>query len=55
LENDSPAGGRESDWLVAMLRPNGRLFYVLCVSPQKDYDSYSSAFRAIVHSVKFTD
>lgn len=55
LENDSPAGGRESDWLVATLRPNGKLFYVLCVSPQKDDDAYSSAFRAIVHSVKFTD
>ena len=55
LENDSPAGGRESDWLVATLRPDGKLFYVLCVSPQKDYDAYSGAFRAIVHSVKFTD
>lgn len=55
LENDSPAGGRESDWLVATLRPHGKLFYVLCVSPRKDYDAYSSAFRAIVHSVKFTD
>lgn len=55
LENDSPAGGRESDWLVAALRPDGKLFYVLCVSPQKDYGAYSSAFRAIVHSVKFED
>ncbi len=53
LENDSPAGGRESDWLVTTLRPDGRLFYLLCVAPQRDYDSYASAFRAVLHSVKF--
>lgn len=54
LQNDSPAGGREADWLVTTLRPNG-LFYVLCIVPQKEYDAYSSAFRAIVHSVKFSE
>lgn len=54
LKNDSPAGGRESDWLVATLRPDGKLFYLLCVAPEKDYDFYAAAFRAILHSVKFT-
>lgn len=52
LQNDSPAGGREADWLVTTLRPDG-LFYVLCIVPQKEYDAYASAFRAIAHSVKF--
>ncbi|HKV28665.1 MAG TPA: M48 family metallopeptidase, partial [Candidatus Acidoferrales bacterium] len=52
LQSDSPAGGAEADWLVTTLRPNG-LFYVICIAPQKDYDAYSSAFRAVIHSVRF--
>ena len=54
LQNDSPIGGREADWLVTTLRPNG-LFYVLCIVPQKEYDAYARSFRAIVHSVKFSE
>lgn len=53
LQGVSPAGGREADWLVTTLRPNG-LFYVICVSPQTAFDAYNSAFRAVVHSVKFS-
>jgi beta-barrel assembly-enhancing protease len=52
LQGDSPAGGREADWLVTTLRPSG-LFYVICVSPQTVFDAYDSAFGAVVHSVKF--
>lgn len=54
LQNDSPIGGREADWLVTTLRPDG-LFYILGIVPQKEYDAYASAFRAIVHSVKFSE
>lgn len=53
LQSDSPAGGREADWLVTALRPGG-LFYVICVSPQTAFDTYDSSFRGVVHSVKFT-
>jgi len=52
LQSNSPDGGREADWLVTTLRPDG-LFYVLCIVPQKEYDVYASTFRAIVHSIKF--
>jgi beta-barrel assembly-enhancing protease len=52
LQGDSPAGGREADWLVTTLRPEG-LFYVICVSPQTAFDAYDAAFRAVIHSVKF--
>lgn len=52
LQGDSPAGGAEADWLVTTLRPNG-LFYIICIAPQKDYDAYNSAFRAVIHSVRF--
>ncbi|HKF52396.1 MAG TPA: M48 family metallopeptidase [Candidatus Acidoferrales bacterium] len=53
LQSNSPDGGREADWLVTTLRPDG-LFYALCIVPQKEYDAYAGAFRAIVHSVKFS-
>ena len=52
LQGDSPAGGAGAEWLVTTLRPNG-LFYVVCIAPQKDYEAYSSAFRAVIHSVRF--
>ncbi|MGH9710435.1 MAG: M48 family metalloprotease [Candidatus Acidiferrales bacterium] len=52
LQGDSPAGGAEAEWLVTAPRPNG-LFYMICIAPQKDYDAYNSAFRAIIHSVRF--
>lgn len=52
LQADSPAGGAEAEWLVTTLRPNG-LFYVICIAPQKEYETYSSAFRAVIHSVRF--
>lgn len=53
LQSESPIGGREADWLTTTLRANG-LFYVLCIVPQKDYNAYAGAFRAMVHSVKFS-
>jgi len=52
LQGDSPVGGAGAEWLVTTLRPNG-LFYVICIALQKDYETYSSAFRAVVHSVRF--
>jgi hypothetical protein len=52
LQGDSPAGGAGAEWLVTTVRPNG-LFYVICIAPQRDYDAYSSAFRAVIHSVRF--
>ena len=52
LQGDSPAGGAGAEWLVTTPRPNG-LFYVICIAPQKNYEAYSSAFRAVIHSVQF--
>ncbi|HEV2490772.1 MAG TPA: M48 family metallopeptidase [Candidatus Acidoferrales bacterium] len=54
LQSDSPAGGREADWLITTLRPSG-LFYIICVSPQTAFEDYDSAFRSVVHSVRFTN
>jgi len=52
LSNDSPAGGRETDWVITVLRPEG-LVYFVCVAPQRDYDEYSRAFESMLNSVRF--
>lgn len=50
LSNDSPLGGRETDWLVTTLRPDG-LLYIVCVVPEGEYAAYEHAFRNIVYSI----
>lgn len=53
LTNDSPRGGRENDWVVTVMRPQG-LLYFICVAPAQEYDDYDSAFQQLVASVRFT-
>jgi hypothetical protein len=55
LSNDSPIGGREVDWLVTSLRPNGTLRYFIGVAPQRDIDRYMPTFEQILNSVRFYD
>ena len=52
LANDSPAGGRESDWVVTTLRPDGLLYFV-CVAPQTEISDYDPAFHSVIGSVRF--
>jgi beta-barrel assembly-enhancing protease len=52
LENDSPAGGKETDWLVTVIRPEG-LVYFVCVAPRDEYRNFDQAFGAILDSVRF--
>jgi Zn-dependent protease with chaperone function len=52
LSNDSPAGGRETDWVITVLRPDGLLYFV-CVAPQGEYDDYDKAFVSMLDSVRF--
>jgi len=40
LSNESPLGGRETDWLVTVPRPEGLLFFVF-VAPDGDFQSYN--------------
>ena len=53
LSNVSPIGGRETDWLVTVLHPDGRLFYFVGVAPQNDYGRYTRAFEDILDTVRF--
>lgn len=52
LTNDSPIGGKESDWLVTVLRPEG-LYYFICVAPEGDYSAYRRTFQTILDSIRF--
>jgi hypothetical protein len=51
--NQSPAGGRETDWIVSAIRPDGELQYFIGVAPQNDFDLYRTAFQDIIDSVTF--
>jgi beta-barrel assembly-enhancing protease len=50
--NDSPVGGREKDWLVTVLAPQG-LYYYICAAPEADYARFQPAFQLIVDSLHF--
>ncbi len=52
LSNESPLGGRETNWLVTVARPEGVLFFVF-VAPDGDFQSYNHAFRIMLDSVRF--
>jgi Zn-dependent protease with chaperone function len=54
LSNDSPRGGRETDWLVTTMRPDG-LLYIISVAPDKEYSSYERAFQDVIGSIRFRD
>jgi len=53
LNNTSPVGGQELDWIVSTLRPEG-LVYFICVAPQSAYSHYDKAFNAVLDSVRFS-
>ncbi len=52
LSNDSPLGGRETDWLITVLRPEG-LVYFVAVAPESASADFERAFRAMLDSVSF--
>lgn len=51
LSNDSPIGGRETNWLITMQRPDGVLFLVF-TAPDRDFRGYENAFRQMLYSVR---
>jgi len=53
LSNDSPVGGRETDWVVTVLRPEG-LVYFVSVVPDRDSGDYERTFQAMLNSVRFS-
>ncbi|HYK89590.1 MAG TPA: M48 family metalloprotease, partial [Acidobacteriota bacterium] len=53
LNNDSPLGGRETDWLLTVLRPEG-LVYLVFVAPEKEFADYRRTFEEMLNSLRFT-
>jgi hypothetical protein len=51
--NQSPAGGRENDWIVTVMQPDGTMYYFVGVATQSEFRRYTQAFEDIVDSVKF--
>jgi peptidase M48-like protein len=52
LANESPVGGRETDWLVTLLDPDGNLVYIIGVAPSADYSRYEGAFDDVISSFR---
>ena len=51
---DSPITGRpERDVIVTTILPNGKLFYVVLISPQDEAPKYSNAFKQALGSIRF--
>jgi predicted Zn-dependent protease len=53
MTNTSPTGGREVDWLVTVLHPDGTLYYFVGVAPQNEYQRYVRAFEDVLENVRF--
>ncbi len=51
LSNDSPIGGRETNWLVTVEHPEGLLFIVF-TAPERDFQRYEGAFHEMLRSVR---
>ena len=52
LSNDSPLGGRETNWLVTVERPDGLLF-IIFTAPEREFQSYEGAYHQMLRSVRF--
>jgi hypothetical protein len=51
LSNDSPIGGRETDWLVTVPHADGLLFFVF-VAPEQEFQRYEGTFHQMLRSVR---
>src|SRR5262249_12120547 len=51
--NQSPAGGRETDWIITTFAPDGSFYYFVGVAPQNEFNQYSGAFEDVIDSVRF--
>lgn len=52
LEGQSPYGGRETNALLTVARPEG-LFYMVFVAPQRDFNQLESTFSQMIQSIRF--
>ncbi len=55
LSNDSPAagGGRETNWLITLPRPEGLLFLVF-TAPEREFQGFERTFQQMLYSVRLS-
>ena len=53
MTSESPLGGIETDWLIAVQRPQGILYFV-CAAPASEYDDYEATFQKFISSVRLS-
>ncbi len=53
-ENASPVGGREIDWIVTVMHPEGLIVFAF-VAPEQYFNEYDRVFEKILDSVDFTN
>lgn len=51
LSNDSPLGGRETDWLVTVPHREG-LLYLVFAAPEREFLNQEATFRLMIESVR---
>jgi len=51
LLNDSPAGGREANWLVTLNHPEGLLFFVF-TAPEREFRNYEETFQQMLYLIR---
>jgi len=52
FSNDSPAGGKERDVVITVMRSSTEMLYFVQVAADKDYSKYQPVFQKIMNSVK---
>ncbi len=52
LTNDSPMGGRETDWVITVLHPEGLVSLVFAV-PEGEFSAYEPVFQKMLDSISF--
>ena len=52
LRDQSGRPGQERDWLVALMRTDGTLLYVVSIAPDKDFESLRPTFEQMLKSLR---
>jgi hypothetical protein len=52
LRDQSGRASQERDWLVALMRKDGTLLYIVSIAPDKDFEALRPTFEQMLKSLK---
>ena len=52
LKDQSGRASQERDWLVAVMRSDGSLLYVVSIAPDKDFETLRPTFEQMLKSLR---